>query len=176
MNPDKMQQAMQVAQQMQNGGIKQALLQPAFEDPATGTQFSQAELVADIINILRIDTKQIARLHGVEVKANQMTPERAAELIDGMIGPGGTPMELVDIFEDIEDKRGRVLRALMDEAEYQNYLDTKKGLLYSVDVSDIEAERDGDAAAQTADDAHTDADTEVSDAENNPDANAENDE
>lgn len=111
-------------------GLKQMMLRPAFQNDKTGHQFSQAELIADVVNIMRMDTKRIAEQHGVDVSITKMTPERAADLLQGVAQ--GDDLGLIDIFDQIEDQRMRVLSALTDEDTVVDYAERKQQILYSV--------------------------------------------
>ena len=111
-------------------GLKQMMMQDAFENPEYGHSFSQADLIADVINILRMDTKRMAEAHGVDISISKMTPERAAELLQGVAK--GNDLGLVDIFDDIEDKRMTVLAELEGEDAVEQYAAMKRSTLYSV--------------------------------------------
>jgi len=120
-------------------GLKDMMLRPAFKSDDTGTEFSQAELVADVINILRMDTKRIAQAHGVEVEISQMTPERAAELLQEIAK--GEGIALVEIFDEIENQRMRVLDEIEGAEARREYCDMKLSLL---NVPDEDEEYDLD--------------------------------
>jgi len=91
-------------------GIKQMLLQPAYggEDGGEGT--SQAELVADMINLMRLDVSRLGEAAGVDISAEYMTPGRAAELLQRLVR--GESLELIEVFNRIEEKRERLLEEL----------------------------------------------------------------
>lgn len=125
-----MQELTEIMQVLQRpNGLKQMMLRPAFKDEETGHEFSQAELIADVINILRMDTKRIAQAHDIDVEIEQMTPERAAELLQGVAK--GEDLGIIEIFDEIEDKRMVVLEAVEDEDATQEYIDMKQSLLYT---------------------------------------------
>jgi len=113
-----------------NGGIKQLLLDDSFEDPETGNTYSQADLVADVINVMRMDAKQMCLLHGIDVEVDKMSPERAAELLENVAQNDG--IAIIEVFQAIEDKRDHVFKQQMTEAEYEQYMDFKRGMLYSL--------------------------------------------
>lgn len=123
-------------------GLKKMMLRPAFEDEETGHEFSQAELIADVINILRMDTKRIAEAEGVSVKIDRMTPERAAELLQGVAK--GEDLGLVQIFDAIEDQRMMVLESIEGEQATEEYMEMKRGFLNSV-PDDSELDDTGDS-------------------------------
>jgi hypothetical protein len=112
-------------------GLKKMMLREAFSDEDTGHTFSQADLVADLVNIMRMDTKRIAKAEGVDVEIERMTPERAAELLQSMAQGDG--LELVEVFDEIEDQRMMVLEELVGKDELDAYMETKREELYSVE-------------------------------------------
>lgn len=109
-------------------GMKNMMMRDTFETP-DGTAFSQADLIADVINILRMDTKRIAEAHDINVEIQQMTPGRAAELLQGVAN--GQDMGLIEIFDEIEDQRMLVLEELEGEDAVDEYSDMKQSLLYT---------------------------------------------
>jgi hypothetical protein len=110
-------------------GLKNVILEDAFE-AEDGHSFSQADLIADVVNILRLDTKRIAESHGVEVEIDQMTPARAAELLQA-VAKGGD-MGLIEIFDKIEDQRMMILEEIEDEDAVENYMEMKRQVLHTV--------------------------------------------
>lgn len=115
------------------GGISQMLLQDQYEDPDTGHQYSQADLIADVVNVMRMDAKQIAALHGIDVEVSKMTPEHAAKLMESVTKDSG--VDIISVFQDIEDKHDKTLQHLFDESDHQEYMEFKEQMLYSVDES-----------------------------------------
>lgn len=119
-----------------DNGLKQVMQRPAFdygEDEFGNTydhQFSQADLICDVINILRMDTARIARAHGIDVSINMMTPGRAAELLQGVAK--GEDMGLIEVLDEIEDKRMRILAELEGDGAVVEYQEQKQGILHSV--------------------------------------------
>jgi hypothetical protein len=120
-------------------GLKQVMMQPAFQNEGTGHEFSQADLIADVINILRMDTKRIADAHGLDVEIDRMTPDRAAELLQGVAE--GEDLGLVEIFDEIEDQRMMILAHLEGEDEMEQYLEMKQSMLYTVPDDPQEADQ-----------------------------------
>lgn len=112
------------------GGIKELLLQDQYQNPDTGYSWSQADLVADVINVMRMDAKQMCAIHGIEVEVNKMSPERAAELLEGVAKNDG--VEIIEVFEEIENKRDHVFKQQMTEDGYGQYMAFKEEMLYSV--------------------------------------------
>lgn len=110
-------------------GLAKMMQQPAFEGEA-GNEFSQADLIADVINILRMDTKRIAEAAGIDIEISKMTPERAAELLQGVAK--GDDLGLIDIFDEIEDQRMKVLEELEGGDAVDEYVMDKTAILNTV--------------------------------------------
>lgn len=110
-------------------GLAKMMQQPAFEGEA-GNEFSQADLIADVINILRMDTKRIAEAAGIDIEISKMTPERAAELLQGVAK--GDDLGLIDIFDEIEDQRMKVLEELEGADAVDEYVMDKTAILNTV--------------------------------------------
>lgn len=119
-------------------GLKQMLLQTSFEDEETGHEFSQADLLADVVNIMRMDTKRIAKAVDVDIRVSQMTPERAAEILQGM-AQGDDALGVLEIFDEIEDQRMNILEELEDEQTVDEFMQTKRFVLNSVPDDPVEA-------------------------------------
>jgi hypothetical protein len=111
-----------------DGGVEALMKQPVYEN-ADG-RFSQAELMADVINILRMDTKQLAATHDVEVEVEKITPEKTAWVLSQMVV--GETEPIISIFNDIEENHHDVLSAVMDDDGFESYLDFKESELYTV--------------------------------------------
>jgi len=95
-------------------------------NPQTGE--SPAEIAADVINVQRADVKKLAEQRGVDIEISLMTPERAAEWLAGTVDGG---VELLLVFNEIEDKRNRILRETMNDDEHDQYLDQKRSILHT---------------------------------------------
>lgn len=115
---------------MAGGGIKQMLLQPSFVNPDTGIEYSQADLVADVINVMRMDAKQMCMMHGIDVEVEKMSPERAAELLEDVAKSDG--VAIIEVFQRIEDKRDNVFKQEMTEEQYEQYMNFKEDMLFSL--------------------------------------------
>lgn len=109
-------------------GAKQLLKKPVFEDE-NGEKYSQAQIVADVINVMRIDNKRLGRAKGLDITAAEMTEERAAEILVDMIQ--GDSIELVDAFNELEDQRNKILEEELDESEYEKHIEMKKQMSYT---------------------------------------------
>lgn len=132
-------------------GMQQMMLRDAFENEETGHTFSQAELIADVVNILRMDTKRMAEAHDVDISISKMTPERAAELLQGVAQ--GDDLGLIDIFDEIEDQRMFLLSVIEDDDAVDEYLAQKQGILYTVpdDVERSEPQSESEPVEEPTD-------------------------
>lgn len=92
---------------------------------------SPAEILADIVNAHRADTKRLADAVGVEMEVSLMTPDRAADLLAGITD--GQGVELIEVFNDLAHGRDRVLRELLDEEEYQAFMESKVEAMHTPD-------------------------------------------
>lgn len=128
----------------QDDGLKKMMLRDVFEDQVTSHTYSQADLIADVVNIMRMDTKRIAEEHGVEVNISQMTPKRAAELLQNIAQGDGN--ELIEIFDAIEDKRMSILKSFDDvsDDDFEEYMARKRAVLYSTEEGYIPPGEDDD--------------------------------
>jgi hypothetical protein len=98
-----------------------------MEHPDTGD--SPAEIMADVVNIMRADTKKLADVHGVDIEIRLMTPERAAELLSGTID--GEGVELLVMFNGLAGQRDRVLRGALDEGEYEIFDRQRRTIMHA---------------------------------------------
>lgn len=96
-------------------------------NPQTGD--SPAMLVADVINVIRADTKMLAQQQGVEIEINMMTPDRAAELLAGVVGGDGA--DLLVVFNELSEQRDKILRETMDEDAYEQFLEQKHEIMHT---------------------------------------------
>jgi len=114
----------------QEDGLAKVLLQPVYGDDGDGKPTtSQAEVVADMFNIMRLDTKMLAQAVGIEMEVKRMTPERAAELLQGLVK--GENFGLIEEFNRMEDQRERVLLELSDEDTLAKHRQIKVENLFS---------------------------------------------
>lgn len=109
---------------MLNGedGLKKMMLQPAYGGEGEEAT-SQAQLVADMINIMRLDVAELGDAMGVDIEASYMTAERAAELLQRLVR--GESLELIEVFNDIEEKRERLLEEAADKETLYSHRETK---------------------------------------------------
>lgn len=113
-----------------SGGIKQMLLNESYHDPERGVSYSQADLVADIVNVMRMDLKQMGAIHGVDIEVDKMSPERAAELLESLAKNEG--VGIIEVFQKIEEKRDRIFEQEMTQEQYDTYQKFKRNMLYSM--------------------------------------------
>lgn len=90
---------------------------------------SPAEIMADIINVQRMDAKMIAEQQGVDISIKEMTPERAAQLLSGVMQGDG--VDLLMVFNELEDQHNEILRESMDREDYQQFIQKKVASLHS---------------------------------------------
>jgi hypothetical protein len=108
-------------------------------DGATGD--SPAEIFADIVNVHRADIRRLGMVLGVDVDAENMTPERAGELLAGTVAGDG--VDLVVMFNGMAEKRDRLLREALDGDQYEQFMDAKTSMMHTGDPGDFDAEGDG---------------------------------
>jgi len=82
-----------------------------------------AAMVADIINIQRLDHARLAKAAGVDADLPRMDDERAAELIAGLVTSGDP--ELVGVFLELEDVSDDILGELEGEEAVENFQQMK---------------------------------------------------
>jgi hypothetical protein len=125
MLPDQVVQMMSLIRQ--ENGIAKVLLQPAYMPDASGEpQVSQAEALADMVNILRLDTKALGEAAGADIEARRVTPERAATMMQDLVKQEN--MDLITAFNDIEEQHEQVLLELTDEETVEAHRETKRGI------------------------------------------------
>ena len=100
-----------------DNGVKQMLKEQQGD-------FSFAELIADSINIQRMDIKRLAEIHGADVEIERMSPDYAAEMLQE--GVEGDPSKLVEVFNEMEDQREEILSQDLSQSELIDYRDKKK--------------------------------------------------
>lgn len=123
-----------------NDSDKRRLMEQALDDFDMGAMLRQdngqlgtspAGLLADVINMMRVDVKMFGVLHGVDIEIEEMTEERAASLLEALVR--GDP-ELLEVTNEISHKRQTViLEAIDDEDMRAFYLGQKTGMMNSAD-------------------------------------------
>lgn len=116
-------------------GVANLLMQPTFGDDGEGNpQHSQAELLADMFNIMRMDVKRLGDAAGVDITVQKMSPEYAAELVQGIVS--GDSLELLEKFNQLEDKRERIIAELAGEDAVEEHRTVKLDLMYTASNDD----------------------------------------
>lgn len=95
------------------------------------TDDTPAEIFADIINVMRADIRRLAIARGVDIEANRVTPERAAELLAGTVAGDG--VDIVEMFNEQAAGRDRLLRDELSEEEYETFMAAKHEMMHTGD-------------------------------------------
>lgn len=98
---------------------------------------SPAGMLADVVNVMRADIKMLADVHGVEVSVDQMTEDRAAEVLSGLMHGDAT---LVEIFNEMAHKRQQIVLSAVDQEAAERYLAGKRAVMNSADPETWDAE------------------------------------
>lgn len=116
----------------------------AMQQDVGGMGASPAEIMADTINVLRADTKRLADVHDVDVDVQLMSPERASDLLAGVLEGDG--IEIVLLFNELARKRDMVLREALDADEYDEFMDQKVRFMHTdePDTFDGDDDQEGD--------------------------------
>lgn len=131
MNPRK------IAAKMRNPeGIAEMLT----EETPTGD--SPAEIFADIVNVHRVDIRMLGLQLGVDVEAENMSPERAGELLAGTVAGDG--VEIVEMFNEMAEKRDRLLREVLDEEQHAEFMAGKHAMMNTAEPGDFSEAGDAD--------------------------------
>lgn len=113
---------------MKENGIAELMMNPVY-DVEAGGKASQAEFVADMLNIMRLDAYRMGQVHGVDIEVQRMTPERAAVLLQDLVR--GNNIKLVQKFQEIEDLYDKIFEEVLDEDEYEAHRELKQDQLFS---------------------------------------------
>jgi len=92
-------------------GMGAMLRQP---DAQLGT--SPAGLLADVINMMRVDVKMMGVLHDVDIEVEEMIEDRMASLLETLVR--GEP-ELLEVTNDIAYQRQKVILEALDSLPTQ---------------------------------------------------------
>ena len=155
-------------------GVAQLLQEPAYaQGDSPEPTVSQAEVVADLVNVARLDQKAIAEAAGLELEVNRMTPEYAALLLQRLIKRES--LELIEVFNDLERQREAIISELADQETLADHLRTKQTIVSSQPDPDPDeqmlesAEGDGDGQ----DESESDSDIDDGEAEVTDDADGD---
>ncbi|AAY24945.1 ORF 19 [Haloarcula hispanica virus SH1] len=102
---------------------------------------SPAEIFADIVNVHRADIRRLGMAMDVDVEAENMSAERAAELLAGTVA--GEGVELVVMFNEMAEKRDRLLRDALDDDEYEQFMAGKQAMMKTGDPGGFEDDEEG---------------------------------
>jgi hypothetical protein len=94
-----------------------------------GADATPSEIFADVINVIRADTKRLADALGVDIEIERMTEEQAAELLAGVTDGDGH--RLILVFNEAAKQRDQILRELLTEEEYEEFMRSKTSALYT---------------------------------------------
>lgn len=122
-------------------GVEELMLEPIFPTD-TGGKVSQAEVLADTINIYRMDAKKFGEIHGVDISISRITPEKVAWMLAEMID--GNPGPIIETFNGIEDLHLQVFDEVLDEGDYDQYDEMKKSVLFTQNPALREQHREDD--------------------------------
>lgn len=127
-----------------DNGIAEQLLQPCYSRPGENeATVSQADVIADLLNVMRLDIHRIGEEVGADVEIERMSSRKAAMLVQSLILRES--MELVEKFNDLEDKRETVLEELLDEDELEGHRDLKQRVVKSQPDPEFEVEGSPDS-------------------------------
>lgn len=99
---------------------------------------SPAEIFADIVNVHRADIRRLGQELGVDVEAKNMSAERAGELLAGTVAGDG--VELVVMFNEMAEKRDKLLSEALEKEEYEGFMRAKYAMMNTKDADDFESE------------------------------------
>lgn len=116
-----------------------------------GWENSPAAIFADIVTVMRADTRALGRANGLDLDAERMTEQKAADLIAGVTD--GDALDLVLVFNELARKRDIVLREALDDDAYQQFMDQKTGVMLTDDPETWDGDDDqGDVDGEGAGD------------------------
>jgi len=114
-----------VSRILRGGGVKEILKKPVFPgSDGDEPEYSQAEVIADVINVMRLDNQALGDAADIDIYVSRITEERVAEMLSKSVN--GDPTELVEVFNNLEGQRDRILRELMDEDDYEEFIEFKR--------------------------------------------------
>lgn len=96
-----------------------------------GWDASPAEIVCDVVNVQRADTRALAEAHDVDVEMHLMDEDRAAELLSGVLD--GDAVAVIEVFNELARKRDMILREVLDEEDYREFMRSKTSVMHTDD-------------------------------------------
>lgn len=116
-------------------------IEKMLRDDVAGVGASPAAILADTINVMRLDNFRLAQALDVDgVGADRMTEDRAAQLVAGVVRGDG--WQLVEVFNQVAETRDTILRDVLDDAEYQAFMDAKTGSMLTDDPDTFDGSGD----------------------------------
>lgn len=113
----------------EENGVAKLMRKPMYHPDEDGNpQTSQAELVADMLNVMALDNKAIGTAVGVDIEANRVSEQKAALMLQGLVK--GEDLELLEKIARLESKNERILEELMEEEEFEAHQQTKRDVVY----------------------------------------------
>ncbi len=115
----------------QDNGMAKLIQEPVYAPGNSGEpNVSQADIIADLFNVARLDLKRIGEELGLEMEVERMTPAKAAVMMQNMVQ--GDSLELIEKFNELEAKRERILATLLEsEDEFDVHGETKARIAHS---------------------------------------------
>lgn len=107
-------------------GIEDMLLEEHEE-----TGIAPAAFFADVFNIMRADVARLAQEEDIDMDIEQMTPERAAEMLADLAHPKGGKGMMLEAFNREAERRDEILREQLSEEGYEQFMEAKISSLYS---------------------------------------------
>ena len=115
----------QIATMLRGGNVGGLLKEPVYPGPdGDEPEYSQAQVIADVINVMRLDNRALGETVGVDIMVTRITEDRVAEMLGSAVE--GDPTDLVETFNELEEQRDRILREMMDEDDYDEFVEFKR--------------------------------------------------
>lgn len=100
-----------------------------LQQEAPGMDATPAAIFADVVNVIRADTKRLAEVHGIELEIEMMSEDRAAELIAGVTDGDG--VKIVRVFNEMSEKRDEILKEVLEPDEYEQFMAAKTAAMHT---------------------------------------------
>lgn len=110
------------------GGLSDMMQEETFET-ATGTRYSMADLLADVINLQRLDAKEFGKLHDVDIQIGRVTPAKMGWMLEQMVK--GNPGPIIEAFNTIQDHHEEVFSEVYDSETFENYEAMKEANMFT---------------------------------------------
>ena len=120
---------------LRGGNVGELLKKPVYPGPDDDEpEYSQAQVIADVINVMRLDNQALGGEVDVDVFVSRITEDRVAEMLGDAVQ--GDPTDLVETFNELEKQRDRILREMMDEDDYREFVEFKRESIATCDQGD----------------------------------------